>query len=284
MKRTTLLILTVIVTFAMPLTAQADYATTVLADNPMGYWQFEDADSLSIAADSSGNGLDATYAGGGTVGLEDTGLGIGSAAAFSNTTDAFVALPGTWGGPATPSMTFELWFNTSSTANAQGMLGLTEYGTHDEAVMLTLNGGNVADSSLLIVRAANQDGSISTDYWSANGIPINTWHHLVYTIDAANGNTKAYVDGVLRSGLSFGTFGYSYQNLAAGALQVGQVKEAFDYHFIGQIADVAIYDTVLSDAAIADHYAVGIAPVPEPGTMVLLLSAIGSLLIWRRFK
>ena len=284
MKRTTLLILTLIATFAMPLAAQADYATTVLADNPLGYWQFEDADSLSVAADSSGNGLDATYAGSGAVGLEDTGLGIGNAATFSNTTDAFVALPGTWGGSATPSMTFELWFNTSSTANAQGMLGPTEYGTHDEAVMLSLNGGNVADSSLLIVRAANQDGNISTDYWSANGIPINTWHHLAYTIDAANGNTKAYVDGVLRSGLSFGTFGHTYENLAAGALQVGQVREGWDYHFIGQIADVAIYDSVLSDATIANHYAVGIAPVPEPGTMFLLLSAIGSLLIWRRFK
>ena len=259
MKQTTWLILAAIAALAMPLSVRADYySSVVLSDNPMAYWQFEETSMSSAAADSSGNGYDATYTG--NVGLTAQGIS-GKAATFSNLYDSFVALPGTWGGSATPDMSFELWFNTSSPTHSQVMLGNSraDYGPLDDAVFFQLSNSNTAtDTSRVIVAAYDQEvpAKCSTDYWSASmsNFAINEWHHFVYTVEASTGNTKAYVDGVLSSGLSFGTFGGNYQYLSPGALQIGQARENWDYHFIGDIDEVAIYDTALSDAQILEHY------------------------------
>src|SRR5215471_19347150 len=46
-----------------PLAASAAYPDTILSDHPVAYYRLEELTGASTAADSSGNGLDATYVG-----------------------------------------------------------------------------------------------------------------------------------------------------------------------------------------------------------------------------
>ena len=99
---------------------RADYADAVLADSPIAYWQFEEASVTDPAADSSGNGLTATYVGTAAVGSEGiVGNGVSLASGGGH-----VALPGLWGGAATPAMSFEAWFRSTSTEKTQLVLGI----------------------------------------------------------------------------------------------------------------------------------------------------------------
>ena len=85
----------------------ADYLEEVFADNPIGYWRFEETDGPAL--DWTGNGYDGVYMNGVTPGLFPGALSIGGKSAAFDGTTGFVDLPGSWGGEAMTELTLEAW-------------------------------------------------------------------------------------------------------------------------------------------------------------------------------
>ena len=114
----------------------------------------------------------------------------------------------------------------------------------------------------------NQDGGSGYAQISKAGVTtLNEWHHLVYAIDAT-GVATSYLDGQLFDKRTFQT---PYQYLSEGALFIGQSNLAeLPYQFVGEIDEVAIYDTALSAGQVWNHYAqAGEPPVPGEGEILL---------------
>ena len=81
-----------------------------------------------------------------------------------------------------------------------------------------------------------------------------------------SGETKVYVDGV-QVGATVTT---AFANISASSnvdIGLGHVGTRW---FSGLLDEVAIYDTVLSEARIVAHFDAGNNPIPEPSTFVLL--------------
>jgi hypothetical protein len=81
------------------------------------------------------------------------------------------------------------------------------------------------------------------------------WHHIVGTRDPSTGNTRIYVNGTRQStgNKSFST-GFTS---ATAPVQIGWLVNN-TYQFRGRIDEVAIYNTVLSEAEISKHFYIGL--------------------------
>ncbi len=107
----------------------------------------------------------------------------------------------------------------------------------------------------------NDGFSTSVNITGNNGAPpvAGVWTHVAVTWDNATGEGKVYVDGQLRITSNPGR--PYVRGSAAGRFCVGsRADNAFQWG--GGIDEVAFYNTNLSDAVIASHYANGIAPAP----------------------
>ena len=106
---------------------------------------------------------------------------------------------------------------------------------------------------------------------SLNGTTVlndGQWHHIVVTRDALTGGKAIYVDGKAEGTQTGGTqplTGNPFIHLGANTLD--------NRYYTGLMDEVAFYNTVLSLERVEAHYQAGVAPVPEPGT--LLLGALG---------
>jgi len=85
---------------------------------------------------------------------------------------------------------------------------------------------------------------------STLAIPFNTWTHLAITIDSGVSNgTKFYVNGVSETASNTHTvYGHSTYDLIIGG------RDDTSYEFIGNIDEVAIWNTVLTSAQVSEIY------------------------------
>lgn len=83
--------------------------------------------------------------------------------------------------------------------------------------------------------------SISDDGYGAAS--YNTWHHVIFCVDAVNNIRKAYVDGVQR--ISDTASAPSYFILPDSGIQIAGLTDG--NKTTGYIADMRVYNTVLSD-------------------------------------
>jgi hypothetical protein len=92
-------------------------------------------------------------------------------------------------------------------------------------------------------------GGSSSHVWSTNTLSVGSWYYAVATYKS--GEQLLYVDGVLwASGTSTGSIDYgSVTTGYIGARNPGTALE-----FDGQIANVMIYDTVLSADEVNQNY------------------------------
>ena len=226
------------------------YNTAVLADHPYVYYLVDEA-SGTAAADYSGNSRTGTFASIAT---------YHQTAALPNNPGYSVALGGSTGrlvsgGTAldTPTtFSLELWFRTTTTAGGK-LIGFessrsatgTSYDRHvvmNSSGRLVYGDWTAQQYSTITSPAAYNDGA---------------WHHLVLTATPRGQRQDSimYVDGTeVTSGVTSRTGDYTgwwrvgYGNLDAGGV-VGPRG------FAGSIDQPAVYQTELSAARVAAHYA-----------------------------
>ena len=187
--------------------------------------------AAATAADSSGNGLTGTYAGGATL-RQAAPLADGNAAALFDGATGKVTLPST---AFTAAMSVEAWMKTSG--NALMPIWSNRAFTLGSQVYVGNNGGkffaylNEATTPALTGATTVNDGQ---------------WHHVVWTNDGTT--SKLYVDGVLDA-----TQAQTHGTRTALS-QIGYDTSNNDY-WNGSLDEVAVHNYALTAQQIASRYA-----------------------------
>lgn len=227
----------------------ATYSSTVLADNPIGYWRLEELSGSIIAVDSSASGLfPGTYTGSPTFGLPGIDTRSISMQAPPNTTS-----PVTLGyypelNPA-GAFSFEIWVRPNSV------------GVSGEYRCPIGNFGGWGNPSGWYVYQTPAPGSYFTfDLQPANAFVGNVtyelfkWYHLVGTYDGTT--ARFYVNGQLQGSAPF-AYGVGYIANTGVGLDIG-ARGGADYGWWdGNLDEVAIYTHALTDSQVLTHYTVG---------------------------
>jgi len=246
------------------------YANSVLADQPMVYYGFDETGG-AVAVDTSGHGYAGTYAGAGyTLGQPAAYPALGTAVAFPGTDgpDAGrVAVPDLSTGTVT-AFTVEFWVRLNSRRNQQAYYHTNGW----QAGALHLFGTSGTNAFCL-------QSNTPTD---AN-LDDNTqgqWHHLVFTYDTATGQVMQYLDAGSPQTYTFvSSAGVPFDPATIGAWYWdggGQWIRSLD----GAMDEFAVYNKVLSASEVQAHF--DAASVPEPGLTTLLV--LGGLVGLKRRK
>jgi autotransporter-associated beta strand protein len=243
------------------------YRDTVLGDNPLVYYEFDEA-SGTTATNSGSTGVGNTGAIstiGGTVTINQLSFPQGGSSYDFGGGHVLAA-------PAPASLTewsLEAWINWDpAKTSASNFFGNDQAGWNNDVLF-----GIGAESGGVGVPAGNvgliQQGSPGTtrDYVTDPLTP-SEWHHVVATGSTTNGELKLYVDGALKNtdsslvnGITLngaGGIGTSFISVGAARNVVDAGYRAFD----GQIDEFALYETVLDATAVEAHYDAGGMPDP----------------------
>lgn len=281
-------VLFAVIATSLPAVADADYLSTVLADNPVGFWQLNDASGSTTAINSGAGGaaLDGTYTPAGKV--DGTGLpsGVSAGALFNNPgggnvngnhvagTGIASAFSGSW--------TIEGWFVRNSATPAGTIFSNNGTSGDKSGPVLTFGdpAGGTDVNSLYLMNS-------SVAWNTAIGVSLGSGSigKAVYTVLSYNATTNqaslyAHVDD---SGWVSNTNQTVPWTFAVNdAFDIGQ-HCVVNYPFDGTIADVAVYSNALAQADVLAHFN---AAVPEPSTVILLVSgALGlQAYAWRKRK
>ncbi len=229
------------------------YRSEVLDSAPTSYWRLGESDGSAAASSAvSRTGLnDAVYS--------DAVLGGGSAMAGTTDTsagfdgvDSIVELPtDTLKTAAFP--TIELWFKTTTPSGVLVGFQNRELGEKPTSWRPVLN---IDGSGKLRGEFYLTGSPTPTPIVSSAAVTDGTWHHAVLT--AAANTQSLYLDGVkvgtLAGAITEQSRDYAYLGAGYGSSGWMGLAEG-DYHFKGQMDEVAFYDHTLDVATITDHYA-----------------------------
>lgn len=238
---------TILLGAALSAPASADYASAVLADNPIGYWRFNDANADDAAENLGTLGGDAEgiYLGGQLVSAETmtladgrvvTGLGAGNTAfqveagadEYMQVIDPILN--------ELPEFTMSAWvYADARDGNRIGLFG------QNDAVEF----GFINPTQIQLWTPAGQTLNYAVD---PNVIPDETWFHLAAV---ANGsNIALYINGERQTaGPSYGNSDFTF-NIGGGG-----VYDATGNQFTGSLDEVAIWDTALDEGQLQAHVA-----------------------------
>ena len=253
----------------------------------LAYWNM-DAGTGTTVADSSGNTHTATLMGtasgagwiaghtgaAGDNAVNFTGNGSSSVGEYVDCGTASSLSPGTG------DFTISLWFKAASYDDWRYLLcynGEDYSGTNMLFLTTKSTDGIQADAQLYTYgNGWNWVGGTGTSYFNDS-----TWYHIglvrssgtvtAYVNGVQEGNTATYTNTVgINQGLKLGAFSSTWNSLT------------------GSLDDVAIWNQALTPTQIGQLAAGTLSPssfaIPEPGTVVLLMSALLGLLAyaWRK--
>ena len=220
------------------------YVAAVAADGATDHWSLGEASGNTAFADIGGNDLTVGSgvtrgAGGAVTGDPDT------ASTFDGTASGFGATARTEQAPSTFSV--EAWFRTTSGAGGKivgfGNANTGTSATYDRHVYMDTSGRVIFG-----VTETNQRRTIQ----SAGGLNDGGYHHVVATLSSAG--MALHVDGArvaTRASTTVGPNYYGYWRVGGDSTWSG--SQWFD----GRIDEVAVYPGALSQAQVANHYALG---------------------------
>jgi hypothetical protein len=229
---------------ATPTGVATTYVGTVLGNSPAAFYRLDEPAGATVMADSSGNAADGAYSGQETLG---TSAPLASDPATSAGYTTCCSALGT-GQPALPryaaGRTVEAWINTTDGTTNQAVAGWGGTST-DEAFIVSISAQSI-----------NVDGW--NDYLSFPVVrPLDTgqWHLLTVTFDGTN--VTAYLDG---QEVGTGPFAGTPNTLDPSGIELAGFS---DYNFFqGDLADVAVYPSVLTAATVASHFSAAGYAVP----------------------
>jgi hypothetical protein len=231
------------------------YSDTVLADNPIAYYRFEELLGATVVLDSSVSGA---YSG--TYFFDDSGNypELGAPGIDTNSV-LFHLYPGASGSPRAeipfspdlnPAGPFsvEVWLRPTSAPAGVTRCPLSSWGN-----------GNAYDG-WFIYQVGGYWIWIQRvgDIWlQAPGATALQWSHLVGSFDGTN--TSFYVNGQFQAqALATNAAPNSSEPLYIGC------RDVFDYPFDGNVDEVAIYTNALTPSQILTHYQVGLTNIRAP--------------------
>lgn len=143
--------------------------------------------------------------------------------------------------------TMSAWIYMRSQANghSSSILSSGNWNTGNGNLCFALYSYNNGYSNLLIPNKGSWTTSISLP----NKLVLNTWYHVAITYDGTE--TKAYING---SYVGKSTSGGICQNSESTNLKVGAATYTPIFTLLGNISDVRIYDSVLTDSEIRELY------------------------------
>jgi len=250
--------LAAIALFALPSANAASYPDTVLADNPIAYYRFEDPTNATTVIDSSASGANP-----GTINFDNSGAwpqlgqpGLASnSIAFHLYTDAYGAETSYVSVPYNPDLnppgpfTTECWARVTSWGSGNRCF-LSSFQNYNAGWWFRQEAGTTP--RWLYV---HNGGGI---YMAAGYITKNEWTHLVVTYD---GTTVYFYANGTNMWSSTGTIPVPN---ATGPLCIGGDPAIGDGFFDGNMDEVAIYTNALTASQIQLHYAVGITNFAVP--------------------
>jgi hypothetical protein len=240
-------------------TARADYATAVLADEPLGYWRFNDPTlNTAVNAGTAGSDWNGAYVGGQLVSAESftlvdgrtVSLGAGNTAfEVGNDLDEYMSVE-------VPLLSDLAQFTMSGwvapgprTGDRIGLFG------QNDAVEF----GFIAPGQIQLWTPAGQVLNYTVD---PDLIADETWFHLA---TVANGNRiRLFVNGEpLERGPSYGNSDFPF-NIGGGG-----IYDTAGNQLTGSVDEVALWTTALSETQIQAHVAAGKAAGGNYRTTVL---------------
>ncbi|MEM6312446.1 MAG: LamG-like jellyroll fold domain-containing protein [Planctomycetota bacterium] len=225
------------------------YQDIILADDPVGYWRFEEA-AGPVAVDSSATGNDATYEASVDLGLDSASPLLGGAAGFddqADTQNAFVQLsqPLAIG---SSSNTVEAWVRVDP--------GLLEAGERAGSILgnFGVGGPGIANWEIHTsgrLRVFWNSGEVDT--FGTTDLSDGDWHHVAVVRDTVAGDFVAYIDGAVE--FTTATAGSDIDFAASPLHRIGSDNRAgTSVVFNGEIDELAVYDRALSPVEIAERY------------------------------
>ena len=280
-----LILLPTLVASVAILPALADYPSTVLSLNPVGYWRLNEA-AASVSASYTGttatnastlgataNGTYATYYGSAPrVGVYP-GPVAGSTCAFFNPTNApttnYVEVPNTPALLTNTSMSIEMWvLRTNIINNSAGAAicgGYDSQQTPPTGFALFLDNANGATNRNYYLRLRQGTGGTTTGIANFNynsilfGLKVHTnvgnWDHVVFAWDQTN--IQSYINGVALTSTNFASGQWYVPNadrsIRFGVDSKGAVPGSICLNT--WLAQAAIYPYVLTYNQVTNHFA-----------------------------
>lgn len=291
------LAIAIVTLLALPATSDGSgiYETTILSDNPIGYWRLGEDTGSTADNIGSGSGIDGTYDGGVTLGepalIADGASGGDTAVSFDGSDD-IVRIPANTGSgqlsETRTTTTIELWFNTTTTGDRQF---LYEQGGGTNGYVFFLEGDDLV--------AGLSDNNAYDQVVIADAVATDTTYYAAMVFDAGAPSLKVFLKSADGSqdlsneettGLPPDVSGHTGQGSIGGVngtgnsgarISSGVLDETTDLErFAGTIDEVAVYGTALSDTTIEAHFQAGL--IPEPSTLILAGVGLLGLLAMRR--
>jgi hypothetical protein len=228
-------------------TGQANaYASAVLQDNPVLYLRLEET-SGTTCADSSTDAFTGTATA--TVVRNVTShAGIGVGAQWGVATD-HIDVPDNNALDVTGDVTYEFWINYSSRAAAQMIMGKGFQDASNAGYQLWIDSGGLMQFERSSLVSLSHSAAVPND---------SAWHHCVFTrvgnlfasyIDTVAGGTSTLAQAVQATANPF----------MVGAAFYNSVGSRFNGLIAGgKIDEVAVYNTGLSSARVAAHFAAAV--------------------------
>ncbi len=235
---------------SIPAAWAASYSSTVLADNPVGYWRLEELSGSTTAADSSASGLfPGSYTGSPTFGLpgiETNSIRLPGPSTTSPVTIGYYAELNPTNGSGAFSV--EIWARPNSNDPTDWRCPIGNFGGWGPNSGWYIYQSPGAGSSFTFV--------LSPAGWIGGGTYENyKWYHLVGTYDGAT--ARFYVNGVLKGSQAL-VFGDGYKANETGSMPIllGGRDTGYGW-WDGNLDEAAIYTNALTAAQVLTHYTVG---------------------------
>ncbi len=269
------LVLAGCVSFPMPAAASQDgYAQAVLADQPVGYWRFEDdAESTVAVSSAAGDEVNGAYHNV-TLGNPSATPALGSAAGFTADTEdkSYIDLGSPKALMLRGDLTIEWW----------------QYATHNDTEARSIicwarSGEKPGDNVLyeMMLRYTSEQKAekyprpqlaLGHEYGSGVNVRIysqavthpHKWYHVVAVRDAQAKTIQYYINGLPSGGpQSYSTQHDNAQGGESAGAAIGRLGQFDRRYFKGMLDEVAIYDHTLSGERVMAHYRAALGAADE---------------------
>ncbi|HEV2207639.1 MAG TPA: LamG-like jellyroll fold domain-containing protein [Verrucomicrobiae bacterium] len=237
------------ISFSFVVAGIGAYASTVLGDQPLGYWRLNEA-SGPTAVDATGNNNGA-YASAATPGVPGprppTFLGFESGntavETYISTLNSYVSVP--FGSLSTNTVTFVSWLYPIGLQESWAGLLMTRGGG--------TSGGMGYNAQQMLVYTWNNNSSATYNFNSGLVIPSNQWSMVAMVIYPSEAILYLGTNGVLRSATN--TLAHT-SDVFGNNWQIGHDNNGGDASrtFNGMIDEVAVFAQSVAPAELARYY------------------------------